>query len=43
MKQYVNPELHVILMGANDVILASSGGTNDVSYDVTDWLGGNGL
>ena len=37
MKQYVNPELHLILFSANDVVLASG---NDLTYDVTEWLGG---
>ena len=37
MKQYVNPELHLILFSANDVVLAS----NDLTYDVNEWLGGD--
>ena len=34
MKNYVTPELRWIKLNAQDVITAS----NDVTYDVTDWL-----
>ena len=37
MKQYVNPELQLILFSSNDIMLASG---NDLTYDVTEWLGG---
>ena len=35
MKNYVTPELRCILLNTQDVITAS----NDVEYDVLDWLG----
>ena len=42
MKEYVTPELRCVLLSAQDVITASGSFTsNDVEYDVTDWLGGN--
>lgn len=36
MKNYVSPELRCILFNAQDVITAS----NDVEFDVKDWLSG---
>lgn len=42
MKEYVTPELRCVLLDTQDVITGSVGFTsNDVEYDVTDWLGGN--
>ena len=38
MKEYVTPELHVINLTAQDVVTAS----NDVEYNVTEWLNFNG-
>ncbi len=36
MKNYVSPELCWVVLNAQDVITAS----NDVEYDVKDWLSG---
>ena len=36
MKNYVTPELRLCVLSAQDVITAS----NDLEYDVREWLGG---
>ena len=42
MKEYVTPELRCVLLDAQDVITGSVGfSSNDVEYDVKDWLGGD--
>lgn len=39
MKNYVTPELCLCCLSTQDVITASAD-TNDVEYDVREWLGG---